>query len=269
MQHICFRPSGGQWSGDHQDALSRFNTQGEAQVLSSIAGWALASHILLQSACKWRLLSFLPAQRYQSLSLQIIASACHWANCVSKRGYQLCSVLGQDASPAHPGLWWAPRIPAPFEKGLKISAEHLLWSFLLSIFLPVRISLRQKAKWASLKRCLCSGGYTGWLRDTQVVSLMVLIGQNSYCLAHFWGCVLSHSCNPAWCSTGLRVFARAQSRGCTSARPAAGSALPPAPIPGGSSACRRLQGFWAQPSAEHHCAQCPGVHCSVPVSSIN
>lgn len=34
MQHICFHPSGGQWAEDHQDALSRFNTQGEAQVLS-------------------------------------------------------------------------------------------------------------------------------------------------------------------------------------------------------------------------------------------
>lgn len=77
MQHICIHPSGGQRAGDHQDTLSRFNTQGEAQVSPSIAGSALAFHILFQSPYKWHLFPLLPAERCHSLSLWIIRSPCH------------------------------------------------------------------------------------------------------------------------------------------------------------------------------------------------
>lgn len=63
MQHICFHPSGEQQAGDCWDALSRFNTQEEAQLSPSLAGSALAFHTLLHSVCKWHLFPFLPAER--------------------------------------------------------------------------------------------------------------------------------------------------------------------------------------------------------------
>lgn len=191
----------------------------------------------------------------------------------------LCTWAASQAG-CFPSTLWAlvdPSNPSSLCKRVR----NFSWAFALhvtqvssSMFLPVPISLHQKAKWVSLERHLRSGGHTRWLQDAQVVSqrLTRLVGQNTCYLAHFLEHVLSDGCSPAWCSSRLcpRLFAHLRSRVCAflPGQWQAGLCLLP-PSPAGSSACRGLQRFWAQSSAEHHSAWHPGVHWAVLASSIN
>lgn len=180
-----------------------------------------------------------------------LAKLCQQVSPSARRCARAASQAGR--LPSTPGALVGPLNPSSLCKGVRNFSEafalHVTQAS-FSTFLPVTISLHQKAKRASLERRLRSGGRIGWLWDARVVSQSIrrAVGQNTRYLAHFWGHVLLHDCSPlpAEGSAGLcpHPFARVGSRDCAClpGRWQAGLHLLPL-SPGGSSARWGLQRF--------------------------